>query len=355
MTLAKLNIMITSSGGSAIRGIYDCLRAEDTPFHITGVDANPHAIGRHFADSFFTVPYAHSPDYIHEMIALSRKNKIDLIIPGSDEEVLALSKNRNSFTDINTRVLASSYDSCKIASDKGLLLNHLKKNTIEVPEYRLPESVEELKQAVLDLGYPEKKIIIKPRTSRGARGFWILDSKQKAENYLFQDRSRQTITFELFYLNALEIKPFPSVIVMEYLAGADYNIDVLADQGQTLYSIPIERIKPAAGPVQTGKTVHDSKIETCVKPIIQSLEFNYNINIEMAYRDNDRNGNPMIYEINPRISAPIAMHKHAGINLLYLGILLAMGETVDTKMEYHETIMERYFTEQYTMEKGETI
>jgi hypothetical protein len=140
----------------------------------------------------------------------------------------------------------------------------------------------------------------------------------------------------------------PRVMVMQYLRGPDFNVDVLAWQGETLYCIPIQRIVPQAGPVQVGRIVHDSRIDAMVEQTVAAFGFSYNVNVELAYPDEAGDGIPLVYEINPRISAPIAVHRAAGINLLLFGVLLARGREIFRGLPYREITMQRCWREVFS-------
>ena len=135
---------------------------------------------------------------------------------------------------------------------------------------------------------------------------------------------------------------------MQYLSGNDYNVDVLSWQGQTLYCIPIQRLVPNAGPVQVGRIVHDQSIDDMVIKIISTFGFSYNINVELAYPDQSNKGNPLVYEINPRISGPIAAYKQSGVNLFLFGLLMGLGYSYPKNLRYSSITMQRCWMEIYS-------
>ena len=69
---------------------------------------------------------------------------------------------------------------------------------------------------------------------------------------------------------------------MEYLAGSDFNVDVLAYQGTPLYIVPNERLLPQAGPVQVGLVREERKIQKLAEEVVKTFNFDYYVNVEIA-------------------------------------------------------------------------
>ena len=341
--------MFTSCGGLIIPGIVACLRAEvDYVFHIVGVDMDAQAVGAHFVDSFHIVPAGLDPAYPERILELAQQENVDVIVPLSDEECLSLSGHRERFAEKGVRGLCSDVKMIEIASDKGKTLTFLRNKGVPTPEFFCPTSLRMMDEVVESLGYPEREIVLKPTRARGARGFWILSEKRNGQDLIFKERCLQRLPYPIVRSLLAERPDLPPVVVMQYLHGADFNVDVLSWQGETMYCIPIQRIVPDAGPVQVGRIVNDTAIDTMVEKIIAAFGFSYNINVELAYPDKTRNQMPLVYEINARVSAPIAAHRVAGVNLLLYGILLALGREVPKNKPYKNITMHRFWQEIYS-------
>ena len=267
----RIRIILTSTGGLVAPSIIKSLREFFKEIYIVGVDTTEKAVGFHFADAHYLVPYGNNPDYASKLLEIAIKEKINFIIPGSDEETLALAKNKEKFESNNIKPLCSDYEKCEIAFNKGKMLEFLKKNKIETPEFRIPTNLKQLLYYAKDLGYPEKKIVLKPNISRGARGFWLLDANFDEEYGLLKDGNRQTTNLDRVSEILSKSKIFPSILLMEYLEGEDFNVEVLAKDGDVFYTIPHVRLVPDAGPVQVGHLKEDRKINELVKKIRRSV------------------------------------------------------------------------------------
>lgn len=349
--MGKIRLLLTSVGGLVVPNMIKSLK-ENTgdDFYIVGVDMRSDAVGFHFADKSYVVPPGNSEEYTGQLLNIAKKEHIDVILPLSDEELLAFSKNKSDFEKEGIIAACSKYETVETATDKATMLQFLEKRGVPVPEYQIPHSIHELETAVKNLGYPEKPVVFKPRRSRGARGFWLLRADLDKRYAILSSRERQEITLD-WLLEALDDgKPFPEVLVEEYLPGEDFNVDVLAWRGESLHIIPNQRLVPNAGPVQVGLVKEDKKVRDMVEKVVEVFGFDYYVNVELAYAESPKSL-PLVYEINPRVSAPILVNKAAGVNLLKLGIKMVLGQTIPKHLPIRETKMIRYWNELYL--KGE--
>lgn len=337
--MSKIRILLTSAGGLVSPGIINLLRDADD-FYIVGTDMNNDAIGFEFTDSSYTVPAGNDKDYISYILDICKKEKIQVIVPCSDEENLSLAYSKDLFEKEGIKILCSSYESVSISSDKGKMLSFLNEQCIEVPKYSIPQNIKELKEALINMGYPKKKLIVKPSKGRGGRGVRILNCNAN----ILEGRGIQEITSE-HMIDAIEKQDsFPKIIVMEHLPGEDYSVDVLANKGQSLFVVPRKRIKSIGGPSQVGEIVNNLEIKEMVTRIVEKFGFENNINIQLKYSIDNK---PLVYEINPRVSGTIAANWAAGANLLYLGIRKVLGLEIPKEISIIETKMIRYLKEYY--------
>ncbi len=342
----EITVLLTACGTKTSPGIIHCLRKSDHDFRIIGTDMQSNTHGKHFVDEYYTVPDGLDPNYTEVLLEIATGENVDVISPLSDEEVVTLSKSKQAFEDHGIAVVCSDEKATTISNNKGEMLEFLSETSIEIPEYGIPNSITELDKIVSNLGYPNKEVVFKPTTGRGGRGFWILSDDVKSEQLLYS-RNLHRVSYDWIREQLQNFTEFPNVLVMEYLSGIDYNLDALADNGEAIYTIPIERIEPEAGPVQTGRLVHDEAASEMATKITDAFGFDYNINIEMAYRDKNNDGKPLVYEINPRVSGPIAAHTEGGVDMFLYGILLALDQDIPRNLSYDEITMRRYWQEIY--------
>jgi len=327
-------------------GIIDNLRNIPEVERIIGTDASTGAIGFHFVDKGYIVPKGDSPDYITVLSKLADQESVDVIIPGSDEEVLALSHHKEIFKKNGVSVICSPYEITSVAIDKGSMLTFLEQSRVSVPKYFLPTSRSEFLQAVEELGYPSRPVVVKPRRGRGGRGFRVL-----RENIdILSTRDSQEIKLNWFLETVPEYK-LTEIVLMEFLPGEDYSVDVLAGKGESLFVIPRRRIKAILGPSQIGEVVWNQEVVKNVELVTKKFGFDSILNIQLKCPASPSKM-PMIYEINPRVSGTIVASTAAGIDLLDYGIKHALGLDIPNRFAPQPVKMTRYLKEHF--ENGRT-
>ena len=105
MDCMKINILLTCAGGLVIPGIIKALRKMPECGKVVAVDAVTGSIGFNFADYWEIVPLGNDHAYIDRIKEICSKYDIHVILPFSDEEVLAFSIHLDSFKQDNIGVL----------------------------------------------------------------------------------------------------------------------------------------------------------------------------------------------------------------------------------------------------------
>ncbi|MBS1655578.1 MAG: hypothetical protein JSU05_12075, partial [Bacteroidetes bacterium] len=170
-----INILMTGAGAPGAAGILKCLYQYPS-FNVLVADANENAVGRYINNDFIQIPKAGDPAFVDTLISICREKNIHVLLPLVTKELIPLAKNKTAFEAAGTKVLVSDAESLEIANDKGRLYTFLQWRGIEVPDFRiidgaLPICVQQFKQAIEDLGYPERPVCFKPVVSNGSRGF----------------------------------------------------------------------------------------------------------------------------------------------------------------------------------------
>jgi carbamoyl-phosphate synthase large subunit len=304
--------------------------------------------GTHMVDKFIRIPSADASGYADILYLICKENNIDLIIPKSDEEAIELSKHKAKFDVINTVIMTNEYDTHMLAADKGNFLNHIKDEGLPCAEFRIPKSILGLQNAAAELGYPHKPVVMKPRLGRGNRGMRIIQNKLPKGDLLLNHKPGTpfaTLEDIVSALQSPEVKKFPDIVLMEYLPGKEYSVDVLIKDGTVLYAIPKVRVMPAPGLSVIGQVEMNPDVIKAVKDICSKYNFNHIINIQFRYSED---GKLYPYEINSRVAASIGACHAAGVNLLYLGIKNALGEDIDQTLNVKDGVkMIRYYKELY--------
>ena len=345
--MKEIRIILTSVGGLVAPGIIKSLKKKATEnnerLFIVGIDMQKEAVGFYFVDRSYIVPSGDSKNYFSTLMKIARVNNINVIIPCSDEEILSISKERKRFIKNSIIPLCSDYDIVYKSNDKGLMLELLKEKGIPYPRFCVPTSIEEVIKFAKELNYPYTHFVVKPRLARGSRGFKII----KEEFDFFKDRTSNMVKLKYFIDILRDYRDFPDIVLMEYLPGEDYSVDALAYNGEPLYVIPRRRMKALGGPSVVGEIIQNDVVKNMVEEVIRVFGFHLNVNIQLKY---SKEGIPLVYEINPRVSGTIVANDAAGVNLLYYGIKLALGQEIPRQSTIRRVKMLRYFKEKFLYE-----
>lgn len=341
--MRPITVICTSTGSSNSVGMVKSLKnVKERKIRIIGTDVNTDCVSRFFFDGFYQVPPGSATNYLEELLKIAKGENADVIVPGSNEEVLAISKNKKMFEDVDIKVSCNDHESFVIADDKGSMLSFLKEHNIDHAEFFLPQNMEELEECIYKLGYPQNNVIIKPRVGRGSRGVIRVVENLKDVNILNKRASDMLIADMQTLKRMLTDEDIKKIVVMEYLPGEEYSVDILSKGGKPLIIVPKTRIETIPGMSTKGEVIKNAEIEDIVTKICRALNLEYNINMQFK---KSRDGRILIYEINPRIAASIVSCAAAGANLLYFGIKLALGEEIPKVKIKYGTVMMRYWEE----------
>jgi carbamoyl-phosphate synthase large subunit len=311
-----INILMTGGGAPGAAGIIHCL-SQHPSFHIIAADANPGAIGKHLVKDFAVIPAANDPSFIDAILGICRDKDIHIILPLVTQELIPLSKRIKEFELAGARLIISPTASLEIANDKSKLYQFLQWRGIDVPEFRIVETVEQFETATKELGYPEKTFCFKPSVSNGSRGFRIISHTMDEHHLLFNEKPNSTYISYNDAIRILSSKKFPELLVSEFLPGEEYSVDCLAKDGETILALPRLRKKMINGISVEGEFIKDDGIIAYCTQIIQALQLHGNIGIQVK---RSAAGKFLILEINPRVQGTISSALGAGINLPVLAV-----------------------------------
>jgi carbamoyl-phosphate synthase large subunit len=334
---------MTGAGAPGAAGIIKCLQ-QDPNIRLTVADANVSAVGKYLHPDFFKIPKADESDFIHELLLLCRRRKIDLLLPLVTKELYPLALNKHRFKEAGTKVLVSSPEAIQLSNDKAVCYQFLQRKGIRVPEFFVASAVEQFIHAAFELGHPQKPFCFKPCTANGSRGFRVVWDSINESEQLFHFKPYNTYITYAHALKILSSQPFPPLVVTEYLPGEEYSVDCLAKNGTAVLVAPRLREKMINGISVAGRFVADEGIATYCTNIIERLGLHGNIGIQLR---RSQIGEPLLLEINPRVQGTIVAALGAGVNLP----LLAVKQELDIPIEPEElnvkwgTSFVRYWTE----------
>jgi len=229
-------------------------------------------------------------------------------------------------------------------------MKYCNENGIPVPKFYKVNSIDSFIQKSQKLGFPEEPICFKPPISNGLRGFRIIQQDpDKMDSLINEKPNNVVIGYEEFLNIAERSSYFPELLLMEYLPGQEYSVDVMVDKGKYHQAIPRTRDKIKMGISFVGTVVQEEAVINYSKEIVQSLELNGNIGLQFKV---SKDGVPKIIECNPRVQGTIVLCTAAGYNMIHNNIRSALGEKpINFEIQWG-TKMVRYWEEIFFNEQG---
>lgn len=331
----RITILTTTAAGPVVPGIIQSLReSRRFEYRVVGVDAKPGGVGAEFADVYHVVPMGNEGEkYFSAIFELCRREGVDVVLPISDEEVLTLSLYKQFFESIGVGVLCNEYEITRTALRKDYTLEKLESHGIETPGWYAPHNMNLFDKALSSLGFPDSDVVVKPVSARGSRGFRIIKKEfdefsriymEKEEIYIKPDRLRRILAGQ---------RKFPSLLLMEYLPGDSWNVDVFAEKGNARCIVPHKRQGYRWGNVDRALLTPDPEVCSLCRRIVAAFGFDHLINIEL---NKNSEGRLQLVEINPRASATLAQNRLAGLNLLDMAVAASLGYSVSVPGVFDE-------------------
>jgi carbamoyl-phosphate synthase large subunit len=172
----KISVLATAIGEASVGGqVLKALRLAKTNYYIIGVDMSPLSSDFSKVNAFYLVPPASSSDYIEKLKKVCLKEKVDFLIPGSEPELLEISKNREKFLEIDVTPIVAPREVIETCLDKWKTNSFLKRNGFSYPKAILVENESDISKVNF---YPA---VIKPaRSSSGSKNVFLIQNREEA-------------------------------------------------------------------------------------------------------------------------------------------------------------------------------
>jgi carbamoyl-phosphate synthase large subunit len=161
---ARRNVLVTGVGAIIGYGAVNSLRLGRHPLKIVGLDIHAHAVGQYWCDAFEqSLPVA-DPGYAGFLEDVIARHEIELVIPGIEQDVSFLSRNREAFARTGARLALNDAELVRVSDDKWLTHQALLERELPAIDSVLGGSFDEIGAR---LGVP---FLIKPRHSYASKG-----------------------------------------------------------------------------------------------------------------------------------------------------------------------------------------
>jgi carbamoyl-phosphate synthase large subunit len=280
-----MNILILSSGRRV--ELVNLFSKTLTEMKVNGkiicADSSNLAPALYYSDKAILIPNIFDKNYIDTIIKVCNDEKIAIVIPTIDTELLILSQNREKI-ELHTKakVLISNIEDVKICRDKIVFGTYLKNHGFNTPYIYSSEEI-----ANNSVVFPA---FIKPKSGSSSIGAFSINNKEQLSAY---------------------INIIPDFMIQEYISGDEYTVDAFLDfSSKVITVVPRLRLSTRSGEISKGKIVKDKHIISEVKRLLNTFNFIGHVTIQLKL---DK-GTISFIEINPRFGGGAPMSIEAGAN-----------------------------------------
>ncbi|MDB9913111.1 ATP-grasp domain-containing protein [Flavobacteriaceae bacterium] len=307
------NIAVTGVGGGVGQSILKSLQG--TEYNVIALDGEILGVGLYASKKGYLIPYANSPNFIKVLLEICEKEKISLLFPGLDAELMPLALNKEAFEAIGTTIVVSNPSVIKVSDNKQETYNQLIKAGVTVPFTAPMENF-----FASDKDFP---LIIKQKVG-GARSKNIYLSRNQKE--------WETIKNKIGAASG-------DFIVMEYIEGDEYTCGSI-NMNNSCKGVILMRRVLRDGDTHKCFSVINPIIEQAVRNVLDAIKPFGACNVQLRMKDNI----PYIFEINARCSGTTASRTLCGFNepKMIADFLL---KKIEPKFKIKELTILRYWKE----------
>ena len=279
-------VLFTGGGGAGCEALWRLLKDKyDLHFadaDIKAIDPGIPAKRRH------AIPMAAETSFAARLCELADKLRIDLVVPGVDEELLHVAELAERGW---VRALLPPRHFIERNLDKLACAQFLATHGSAAPQTLSAERAHEI-------GFP---CIVKPRRGRGSRGVAVIETREQASAYL-----------------AYRAAPAGSFIVQEYARGQEFTVMMAADGEGSLRGVVPVAVELKRGVTIRGSTREDAEVHAACAEIHATDPVPGCYNIQLIRCDD---GRVLVFEINPRVSTTLCLGVAAGLDpiAIFLG------------------------------------
>lgn len=266
-------------------------------------------------DEYYKFPLATNDAYLPFILDFCREHKVEYYYAVIDKEVVTISKNKERFAAMGTKLCAANYAFVEICHYKNVFSDWIEKNMPEIA-IRTYRDIDQAKNAK----YP---LFIKPVEGVASTGCRRIDS------------------FEELALIADGNLIDRDIVVQDYVEGVNITVDCIRNKktGQKAQVQRRELLRNSNGCGIAVEIFEDKELTRICDYLIDTLDLDGVVNMEFF----DTGKGYKIIEINPRPSAGAIFSCMAGMNIVINAMKIADGE----KCEFGEIAVGAHFAERY--------
>ena len=281
-----MNILITSAGRrvSLINAFKIASKQLNTESKIFITDLNlRRSPASYFADDSFKIGLFNDPDYVKDLLAICLKNKISILIPTLDTELILLAKSKSLFNANGINIIISDLNLIEILRDKITTNTFFNSLNIKTP-------------VIFNKDNMKFPVFLKPLNGSNSKGIY------KADNF------KEIKQSDLESNNMMILENIDNTIYDEY------TVDLYYDKNSSLKCVvPRIRLKVVGGESNQGITKKNEVLDF-VKDRFNFLQGAIGCLTLQVFSNKSNPGDIIGIEINPRFGGGYPFSLNAGAN-----------------------------------------
>jgi hypothetical protein len=247
-----------------------------------------------------------------------RQHNIQIFWPG--KAAALISKHHGLFQAIGVQVLSvADFDTLSLLHNKADFYSDLNVEVAQTMDFIAVYDRDEFDAAVTKLSEKHQRLCVKPAESVFGLGFRVLDTQRDSITQLLSGVEYQ-IPMQELRQGMTNTPQFPTLLVMEHLAGPEWSVDCAGRHGDLLCAVQRKKSQLAGG----GQTIdNNAEIDGMVTRLTAQYRLNGLFNIQFKEGANG----VRLLEINPRPSGGFGMACLSGANLAQIALRTIKGKT----------------------------
>ncbi|MBS1702698.1 MAG: ATP-grasp domain-containing protein [Armatimonadetes bacterium] len=319
--MSRTRVMVTGTGPLGVgAGLVRCLRHHPDLYEIWAANMNEYAAALYENHCGVLLPKAYDEGYLTCVLRAVEHGKIQFLIPGSEPELVVLSKHHEEFRKRDCYLLANPPEVVEIGDDKYRTYEFLSKAGIRTPFTTL----EIVPASLGKVGLP---CIYKPRSGGGSRDVYTIRSEEQF----------------LRLRHSMEAKG-ASMVLQQLIGDMDdeFTASALMDFDGNLIGTFAARRNLIGGATGRVDIEEYPEIQQIALDVAKAIGARGSINVQGRITPNG----PSLFEINPRFSGSAPFRALAGFNEPHLLIQsILAGRPVEVPPIRYSTFGVRAFDE----------
>ncbi len=316
----KPTLLLLSGGSQVAQFILAALEERRDLLHLIATSSVSDDPGLWSFDKVYLAPVtATQPEAFRErLLEVVSRERVDLIVPCRDDDVLALAESAQVHPELAPRALCGSADLARMMSDKWASWLFCEKHGLPHARSLIAGCERSAEQFVREVGYP---LVSKPRDGFSSRGIFLIENDEQLRralqrpNYVLQEYLEQPDVFWSFR-QRIETEGLP---LLHSLRGLKVGIQVMiAPAGRaprvfatyTKHGYGVTTMKPNDDPeaLELGRRCGE---------VFSSVGWRGPLNVQCQ---RDRRGRVTIHEFSGRFAGSTAARLMLGYDQLADGL-----------------------------------